>query len=343
MASTKPNVIFVLGGPGAGKGTQCARIAEKYGYVHLSAGDLLREEAAKPDSALGKEINEHIKNGSIVPVAVTCKLLENAMTKSGKENFLIDGFPRNKDNVDGWKQAMNGKVNIQCVLFFDCDEKTCVARCLERGKGSGRTDDNKESLKKRIVTYNDSTRPVIQLYEKENLVKHIDASNEVDKKLGEFVKHALKGAIFALPFLTTFMDRITTLSLVDGISMQPILNPTGLNSDWILIKRWHIDDYFLQKNDIISFESPREPGVFMIKRVKALENEIIYDTKKQRETRVSKGHVWVEGDNKRASYDSRHFGSIARGLVTGRALCVLWPPKRFGTKLTILDDDDDDD
>ncbi|CAF1064594.1 unnamed protein product [Adineta steineri] len=227
MASTKPNVIFVLGGPGAGKGTQCARIAEKYGYVHLSAGDLLREEAAKPDSALGKEINEHIKNGSIVPVAVTCKLLENAMTKSGKENFLIDGFPRNKDNVDGWKQAMNGKVNIQCVLFFDCDEKTCVARCLERGKGSGRTDDNKESLKKRIVTYNDSTRPVIQLYEKENLVKHIDASNEVDKvfqdvqtKLGEFVKHALKGAIFALPFLTTFMDRITTLSLVDGISMQ---------------------------------------------------------------------------------------------------------------------------
>ncbi|CAF4299418.1 unnamed protein product, partial [Adineta steineri] len=161
-------------------------------------------------------------------------------------------------------------------------------------------------------------------------------------KLGEFVKHALKGAIFALPFLTTFMDRITTLSLVDGISMQPILNPTGLNSDWILIKRWHIDDYCLQKNDIISFESPREPGVFMIKRVKALENEIIYDTKKQRETRVSEGHVWVEGDNKRASYDSRHFGSIARGLVTGRALCVLWPPKRFGTKLTIIDDDDDD-
>ncbi len=82
----------------SGKGTQCARIAEvscflqieflylknffsyslkKYGYVHLSAGDLLREEAAKPDSTLGKEINEHIKNGSIVPVAVTCKLLEN--------------------------------------------------------------------------------------------------------------------------------------------------------------------------------------------------------------------------------------------------------------------------
>ncbi|CAF4802657.1 unnamed protein product [Rotaria sp. Silwood1] len=276
----------------------------KYGYVHLSAGDLLREEAAKPDSALGHEINEHIKNGSIVPVAVTCKLLENAMEKSGKENFLIDGFPRNKDNVEGWKKAMDGKVNVQCVLFFDCDEKTCVARCLERGKGSGRTDDNEESLKKRIVTYNDSTRPVIQLYEKENLVKHIDASHDVDK---------------------------------------PLLNPTGLHSDWILIKRWHMDDYFLQKDDIISFESPREPGIYMIKRVKALENEMIYDTIKQKETQVPKGHVWVEGDNKRASYDSRHFGCISRGLITGRALYVIWPPKRFATKLTSFNDDDDDD
>jgi UMP-CMP kinase len=86
------------------------------------------------------------------------------MNNSSKQNFLIDGFPRNKDNVDGWQKSMNGKANIQCVIFFDCDEnvrlnlffidliflkKTCVARCLERGKGSGRTDDNEESLKKR--------------------------------------------------------------------------------------------------------------------------------------------------------------------------------------------------
>jgi len=181
MASTKPNVIFVLGGPGAGKGTQCTRIAETYGYVHLSAGDLLREEAGKPDSSLGQEINEHIKNGSIVPVAVTCKLLENAMKASGKNNFLIDGFPRNKDNVDGWNQAMEGKVNVQCILFFDCSEETCVARCLERGKASGRTDDNEESLKKRIVTYNNSTRPVIEAFEEKKLVRRIDASNDVDK------------------------------------------------------------------------------------------------------------------------------------------------------------------
>ncbi|CAF2635951.1 unnamed protein product [Rotaria sp. Silwood2] len=163
-----------------------------------------------------------------------------------------------------------------------------------------------------------------------------------DEKLKRFLKHGFKGAILALPFLTTFMDKIATISLVDGTSMQPLLNPTDLHSDWILIKRWHMDDYFLQKGAIISFESPRQPGIFMIKRVKALENEMIYDTIKQKETQVPKGHVWVADDNKRASYDSRHFGYIARGLITGRALYVIWPPKRFGTKLTLFNDDDDD-
>jgi len=72
------------------------------------------------------------------------------MKNSNKQNFLIDGFPRNKENIDGWQKTMKNKVNIQCMLFFDCDEKISIDRCLERGKeGSGRTDDNEESLKKR--------------------------------------------------------------------------------------------------------------------------------------------------------------------------------------------------
>jgi len=180
--SAKPKVVFVLGGPGAGKGTQCENIVANFGYVHLSAGDLLREERNRKDSKVGAMIEDYIKKGEIVPVEVTCGLLETAMQKSGKEKFLIDGFPRNKNNLDGWVGSMGDKTELQFVLFFDCDEKICVERCLKRGAaGSGRSDDNKQSLEKRIHTYNVSTMPIIQHYEALDLVKKVDASKSVDE------------------------------------------------------------------------------------------------------------------------------------------------------------------
>jgi UMP-CMP kinase len=90
-------VIFVLGGPGAGKGTQCAKLVADYGFKHLSAGDLLREEQDRPGSEFGEMIKTYIKEGTIVPMEVTVKLLENAMKsareKDGKKLFLIDGMP----------------------------------------------------------------------------------------------------------------------------------------------------------------------------------------------------------------------------------------------------------
>lgn len=76
-----------------------SRIVDKFGHVHLSAGDLLRAERAKPGSEFGELIEHHITNGTIVPVEITCSLLERAMTQSDKNNFLIDGFPRNEDNL----------------------------------------------------------------------------------------------------------------------------------------------------------------------------------------------------------------------------------------------------
>lgn len=103
----KPEILFVLGGPGAGKGTVCTNIVKKYGYVHLSAGDLLREERQKPGSEYGEIIEGHIVNGTIVPVEITCNLLDRAIQTSDNEHrkFLIDGFPRNADNVRGWNEV----------------------------------------------------------------------------------------------------------------------------------------------------------------------------------------------------------------------------------------------
>ncbi|KAL4608133.1 UMP-CMP kinase [Arapaima gigas] len=182
----KPQVVFVLGGPGAGKGTQCAKIVENYSYTHLSAGDLLREERGREGSKFGQLIDSYIKEGKIVPVEITINLLRQAMEKTmemdpQKYRFLIDGFPRNQNNLEGWTAEMNDKADVKFVLFFDCSNEVCINRCLERGKSSGRTDDNRESLEKRIQTYLQSTWPIIELYEKQGKVRKVDASHSMDQ------------------------------------------------------------------------------------------------------------------------------------------------------------------
>ncbi|CAL8281111.1 unnamed protein product [Lota lota] len=182
----KPQVVFVLGGPGAGKGTQCTKIVENYSYTHLSAGDLLRGERAREGSEFGQLIDNHIKEGQIVPVEITINLLKKKMEETMKADekkfrFLIDGFPRNEDNMQGWSRVMEEKADVKFMLFFDCSKEVCIDRCLERGKNSGRTDDNRESLQKRIQTYLQSTRPIIDKYEKQGKVRTVDASRVVDE------------------------------------------------------------------------------------------------------------------------------------------------------------------
>ncbi|XP_059608721.1 UMP-CMP kinase [Phlebotomus argentipes] len=186
MNLPKPNVVFVLGAPGSGKGTQCEKIMKKFDYVHLSAGDLLREERNREGSEYGELIENYIRNGKIVPVDVTCALLENAMNQnmkvSGKDCFLVDGFPRNKDNVDGWQRRMSDKVNLKFVLVFNCPEDACVERCINRGKsGSNRSDDNIDSLKKRFDTFVNDSMPIINYYKAQNLVHELDATKSPDE------------------------------------------------------------------------------------------------------------------------------------------------------------------
>jgi len=185
----KVTVIFVLGGPGAGKGTQCSLLVEKYNFSHLSAGDLLRAEQDRPNSEYGDLIRTCIREGMIVPMEVTIKLLENAMraalqSKSGsgwtdgKGRFLIDGFPRKMDQAFKFEEDV---CHSSLVLFFTTNEETMLNRLLERGKTSGRDDDNVESIKKRFITYKKTTMPVIERYEKLSKVAEIDSSPAVDQ------------------------------------------------------------------------------------------------------------------------------------------------------------------
>lgn len=119
-------VVFVLGGPGAGKGTQCQLLQERQdGWVHLSAGDLLRAER-QAGGELGDLINAKIAAGELVPSIITCRCLENGMIDAFKKTkatkFLIDGFPRSHENMQAWEDTMRAHT-IKCVLDFECPEE----------------------------------------------------------------------------------------------------------------------------------------------------------------------------------------------------------------------------
>jgi len=178
----------VLGGPGSGKGTNCARIVENFGFVHLSAGDLLRAER-ESGSALAEMINNFIREGKIVPAEVTVRLLKQAMANSGGKKFLVDGFPRDMMNLECWQKEMQYTANVKFLLFLDCPQEIMTARLLERGKTSGRNDDNEDSIKKRFTTYEQSTRPIIDYFRREGKVRQVDANRDIEDVFADVSIH----------------------------------------------------------------------------------------------------------------------------------------------------------
>ena len=118
-----------------------------------------------------------IKNGEIVPVAITCGLIKIAMEKAGwaSKKFLIDGFPRNQDNYDGWTKVMGEVTDVAYVLHFDATEEEMINRVMERAKTSGRIDDNLESLKKRFNNFKTEQMPIIEKFDAMGKAKKINA------------------------------------------------------------------------------------------------------------------------------------------------------------------------
>ena len=185
-----PNVIFILGPPGAGKGTQSELILnhfekQKIDHKYLCAGQLLREERKKENSKVGQLIEDICLAGKIVPSEITYGLLEKEIVGHDKNNeescsttFLIDGYPRNQENLDIWIANMEqtGKSQIKKVLFYEVNEETCVTRLVKRSETSGRSDDNLASIKKRFQTYYEVTNPVLKYFADRNLLVKIDGS-----------------------------------------------------------------------------------------------------------------------------------------------------------------------
>jgi UMP-CMP kinase len=177
-------VIFLLGGPGSGKGTLGEKVAKKYKYELISAGDLLREEKQKPNSKNGELINKYQIEGKIVPSEITINLIKSKIAElnsKGINKILLDGFPRNDENLEKWNEIIGDSIKFKFVIFLNCPEKIMIERVLKRGETSGRSDDNRETVEKRIKVYNEQTLPVIKYYKKLNKVKEIDASKNAEQ------------------------------------------------------------------------------------------------------------------------------------------------------------------
>jgi UMP-CMP kinase len=172
-----PIVVIVLGGPGSGKGTQCANIQKEFGFVHLSAGELLRREMDSK-SEVSSLIKSYIDKGAIVPSEITVSLLDKEIRESGKNKFLIDGFPRNFENNQAFEKIILTHVRFPFILFFECPEQVLQDRLLGRGNSSTvkRSDDNIDVIKKRFQTYSKETLPVVNFYKSKNKVIAIDAN-----------------------------------------------------------------------------------------------------------------------------------------------------------------------
>eukprot|EP00584_Thalassiosira_punctigera_P013844 CAMPEP_0172553452 /NCGR_PEP_ID=MMETSP1067-20121228/50987_1 /TAXON_ID=265564 ORGANISM="Thalassiosira punctigera, Strain Tpunct2005C2" /NCGR_SAMPLE_ID=MMETSP1067 /ASSEMBLY_ACC=CAM_ASM_000444 /LENGTH=441 /DNA_ID=CAMNT_0013341643 /DNA_START=26 /DNA_END=1348 /DNA_ORIENTATION=- len=173
-ASRAHRVVFVLGGPGAGKGTQSERIVDTYRCVHLSVGELLRAGAERDDYPHADLVKECLVQGNIVPVALSLGLLRIAMDEKAAEEdsehgsriFLVDGFPRNYDNVQGWMEHMPSYTAVLGALVYNCPMEVLEQRIMARAETSGRSDDNLESARRRFCTFRKQTEPVVRALER---------------------------------------------------------------------------------------------------------------------------------------------------------------------------------
>eukprot|EP00798_Chlamydomonas_sp_ICE-L_P016500 gene16500-22726_t len=171
------SVIFVMGAPGAGKGTQSQRIVERFGWKHLSTGDLLRSEVAAA-TELGNQAAEIMQRGQMVPTTMVLGLISQAMATSGGHRFLVDGFPRTLDQLQEFESQIQP---CDGVLVFHVPEDVAVARLLERSASSGRADGDEATIHKRMAVFNGESQPVIEALRESGRVVEISADASPDE------------------------------------------------------------------------------------------------------------------------------------------------------------------
>ena len=175
--------IVLFGPPGAGKGTQSEKLIDKYQLVHLSTGDLLRSQIAA-GTELGLKAKQLMDSGILVPDEVVIGMIGNKIKENSNVNgFIFDGFPRTVKQAEALNDLLkSNQTEISCMIALQVEDNELTKRLLNRGKDSGRADDQDEKLiRKRIEEYNEKTLPVANYYQKQNKFTSIDGIGEIEE------------------------------------------------------------------------------------------------------------------------------------------------------------------
>ena len=179
--------LIICGAPGCGKGTQSDLIVRKYNLTHISTGDLLRKEIAD-NTELGKVAYQYISKGQLVPDQMIIDILANklnSLQNSNTNGIILDGFPRTLAQAEALEKLFSERdTQTDILLDLQVDEDELIARLLKRGETSGRSDDNLETIKKRLDVYYNQTKPVSDYYQSLGKYAGIYGMGTIDEIFG---------------------------------------------------------------------------------------------------------------------------------------------------------------
>lgn len=183
--------LVLFGAPGSGKGTQSAKLIDQFGLFHISTGEALRDHIAR-GTELGKIADKFISKGHLIPDNLIVDLIANVIDNEAKDakGVVFDGFPRTIAQAEALKEMLEKRgTKVHAVIGLEVPEEELIERLLLRGKESGRSDDNLDTIKNRLEVYHNQTHPLKGFYEKEGTYLPINGSGKVD----EIFHHIAKG------------------------------------------------------------------------------------------------------------------------------------------------------